>query len=913
MMIDGFKPHEVELSNMHHKYKCFVDSNSETDIPYYERTVKEILVGGLYSCMICTIEMDNTCRMYACPSCYRVFDYDCIAEWASKSINKSVEKIWKCPNCYLVNRKIPIKNGNTCWCGKVLNPELNRFDPNSCGQTCNAPSCIHGCSKPCHLGPHPECMVMTTLKCLCGKQSKEVYCYQRNLYKDGFQCESICGLTMPDGIHKCSRKCHSGLCGECMEIIQGEIKCYCGLKTMKELVCKDIRITGRSLNKRGKSWIGVFSCDKTRKLKYSCGFHSFVESCKAPPSIDHQVQCPFSPKVLRNCPCGKTSLKLLGMSRDKCTDIIPKCDELCGKQLSCGKHTCPFTCHDGDCMDPCTITEKTLCSCNTKIFLTPCQFGQEPQCNTKCESLMSCRRHRCVQKCCPGKPLSQKREKQRHSTQDAIDGSLIEAQHICLKQCNRKLTCGVHYCQKVCHIGKCGPCLESDSNDLFCTCRKTIISAPVRCGTQLPQCKYPCIKTLEKDVICGHKQIPHKCHPLNEKCPLCTVTVFKQCKCGKEKNVRTLCFQRDISCGKICGRSLDKCSHACQKICHIEGYCETDCKQVCGKRKKSCNHTCIVKCHPNIPCPEILCEFQVKVFCKCGRKESLKICGAHDDVLSSTEREQLECDEVCVKLKRHHMLAYTFGIQQTLKQPTVDLECLRLSEKFDDLHLPFSEETLAMYKKQPAWCTEIETVFNELINNQSKSSFHFKPMKPVKRRFIHQLAAAYLLYSESQDSEPKRSVFIKKNSDSFIPIMSLIDSLPLYKSFKEMETKKKLDLYEKSTTKVLINIKPNDPEHKPSNIKKNAFLIKSLSPNMTVDDLCTLFGGYLRHSLLKNPQYYLHNGDAFIYPENYLFINNNVENDMSRIVNYFDSICQEKNIGKYISLCKLDQDLNLII
>lgn len=145
---------------------------------YYERAIQEIAKGDSYVCMICTVEMDYTCQMYACKQCYRVFDYECIREWALKSTEKTVDRIWKCPNCYHVNKKVPPKNRPTCWCGKVVNPEPNPLNPNSCGQTCNAHTCVHGCSKICHLGPHPECTRIITIKCRCGKHTKDISCYQ---------------------------------------------------------------------------------------------------------------------------------------------------------------------------------------------------------------------------------------------------------------------------------------------------------------------------------------------------------------------------------------------------------------------------------------------------------------------------------------------------------------------------------------------------------------------------------------------------------------------------------------------------------------------------------------------------------------------------------------------------------------
>lgn len=356
------------------------------DQPYYEKTVKEIEKGDRYPCMICTVEMDFTCHMYACPDCYRVFDFECIREWALKSTQKSVSKTWKCPNCYFERKEVPMKNRPTCWCGKSVQPEPNPLNPNSCGQTCDAQICEHGCSSICHLGPHPTCMRMVQVKCNCGKKNKSVFCHEAGKFVDSFICDSPCGLTLPCGIHKCQRKCHSGICGECPESIYGTINCYCKLESKPSLKCTEVRIEGRSRDSSGNKWVGAFSCENIRTVEHSCKKHSFAEPCKAPPSISGQVPCPFSPRTLKTCPCGRSPLREMDVSRSQCTDPIPTCDSVCGKMLRCGKHKCPFKCHTGSCMEECLCTDKVKCSCHARQFIVPCKFQEKARCNTKCEA-----------------------------------------------------------------------------------------------------------------------------------------------------------------------------------------------------------------------------------------------------------------------------------------------------------------------------------------------------------------------------------------------------------------------------------------------------------------------------------------------------------------------------------------------
>lgn len=94
-----------------------LDEGDEKDMAYYEKAVQEIAKGDSYSCLICTVELDYTCKLYACEKCYRVYDYECIREWAEKSTSKRTDKLWACPNCFYTKKAIPKKNRPTCWCG----------------------------------------------------------------------------------------------------------------------------------------------------------------------------------------------------------------------------------------------------------------------------------------------------------------------------------------------------------------------------------------------------------------------------------------------------------------------------------------------------------------------------------------------------------------------------------------------------------------------------------------------------------------------------------------------------------------------------------------------------------------------------------------------------------------------------
>ncbi|KAH3901269.1 related to FKBP12-associated protein 1 [Saccharomycodes ludwigii] len=912
-----------------------VSESTFEEIPYYEQTIKDIIDGNKYTCMICTVEMDPYCQMYNCPKCYRVYDFECIKQWATKSIKKNTLAVannnntdhqshpqgWKCPNCYYVSKRFPKEP--TCWCGKNIKPEPNVLSPNSCGQTCeNKAHCEHGCMKTCHLGPHQSCSVMIDIYCNCGSESKKILCSSlnpkssKNMSWGGnrkFNCGKKCGLLMPCGVHYCDKICHSGPCGKCTQLIydkgKGLIKCYCGLENKSQITCSDINVIGSS-----KNWVGSFACNNKRFLKYDCNIHEYCVGCEPVPKSNKKIHCPYSPDILKACPCGATSIPK--QKRTNCTDPIPTCENVCEKPLKCGKHKCPYTCHNGPCMDPCLIIEKTACACNSKTFLTPCGYEATPSCTMKCEQLMSCKRHHCRNICCEGKPAAIERAKHPIFNKNLKnDESLVEAVHICLKPCNLKLSCGLHYCQRKCHPGKCPPCLESDSNDLVCPCGKTIIPAPVRCGTKLPTCLFDCLKVGTNRYGCNHKIPPHLCH--EGECPKCTHSVIKKCRCYRHEKIRTLCYQTDVSCGKQCLKPLPNCPHKCTKICHTDS-CLLNCSMICGLTRESCGHKCVAKCHGNKPCDEVglNCEKLVDKTCPCGRIKSLQVKCFETKCLPP-----INCDETCAALKRRLELKKALGLDHSATNGVV----VTASTTFEDLNLPHTEQALLIYHKQSAWCNEIDKTLKNFISENTKMSFHFKPMKAPQRFFIHELCKSYQLYSESQDYEPKRSVFVKKNIEngnikSVSPIISLEESYKVYSNFREQLKKLKIQYHEANVSKEFYNLPAPEPATVAiGSTKYNCIVVQcmndSINKKCNIMNIQEIFDKFLRFSLIGGMDYF----ESLYKSERKCYIvkpiremNENIEKDMKMLLPHITKSLHNK-YGEHsvvLGMGKVDQDAN---
>ena len=505
---------------------------------------------------------------------------------------------WRCPGC---NSQLVDDPGSYhCWCGKDINPRpaSGALPPHSCGQTCfkPRPTCPHPCSLQCHAGPCPPCDLMGPEQpCFCGKNGSQKRCRETD-YENGWSCQEICGDLLPCGEHFCSKPCHSGLCGDCS--VPVESRCLCG-QVEKELSCFEREDPQDSYDAEKKLWFEAsFTCGRTCARKFDCEFHSCSESCHAQDELP--AHCPYSPDVVSHCPCGKTPLeKILSEPRQSCRDVVPHCDELCGKKLKCG-HACQAKCHVGDC-GGCDEYIDITCRCGRTTSNSMCHQGQleRPWCMRICQAKLSCGRHTCGEHCCSGEKTAAERQAAKRKHKAPSEVLTVEAEHICIKTCGRPLKCGSHNCQQMCHRGPCGSCPEAIFHEISCDCGRTILQPPQPCGTLAPDCRFPCTRRPG----CGHPPVEHSCHSDDITCPKCPFLVDKLCACGKERLHSQPCHLQEPRCGRPCGKKLKCGLHNCKKLCHRQGECEAEgsaskhCGQTCGKKKMFCDHACQNTCH----------------------------------------------------------------------------------------------------------------------------------------------------------------------------------------------------------------------------------------------------------------------------------------------------------------------------
>lgn len=764
----------------------------------------EDIAHGLYECPICTNELGRKSRIWSCGLCWTVFHLSCIKKWSKNEGSAyqqrqaedgtEAQRQWRCPGCNLPQDVLPTTYA--CWCEKEIDPRpLPGIPPHSCGQSCSRSrkGCPHPCDKTCHAGPCPPCTAMgPSQDCFCGKNTTTKKCVDTD-YTNGWSCGQICGDLLPCGKHTCPRPCHEGLCGSCEEKV--DARCYCG-KVASQILCSATEeeitseldhTTSSDTSAGSETWVGSFKCGEICNRPFDCGVHFCQKECH--PQDRNSPHCPRSPDVVVRCPCGKTPLsRIQGSSpRVSCEDPIPNCSEPCSKTLSCG-HLCPMICHTGPCR-PCMVNVTIDCRCGRNTFNAVCHQSniEPPQCFRVCKATMNCGRHTCGEHCCSGerkaieRQVTKRKARPLGSAPNRAAENDIEAEHICVRRCDRLLKCGNHTCPELCHKGPCGTCREAIFEEVSCHCGRSVLYPPLPCGTSPPPCRYDC----ERPKTCNHPQTPHNCHTDNEQCPKCPFLTEKTCLCGKKLLKNQPCWLTEPRCGMVCGETLKCGSHTCQKQCHRPGECEDatePCNQACGKIKKLCGHPCSEPCHAPFACSEKEpCPTMVMITCPCGRLRKEKRCNAARAVTSKALTPQndtfpaaapLKCDDECARLERNRSLA------SALKIDIDPSTTLHQNPDASSNALPYSDETLDLYAQLSSSSTlstlqDYEATLHSLATSATQRSVRFQPAKAPLRAFVHSLASDWGFASESFDPEPHRHVFVLKPTQWASPGLGL--------------------------------------------------------------------------------------------------------------------------------------------
>ncbi|XP_022090827.1 transcriptional repressor NF-X1-like [Acanthaster planci] len=222
----------------------------------------------------------------------------------------------------------------------------------------------------------------------------------------------------------------------------------------------------------------------------------------------------------------------------------------------------------------------------------------------------------------------------------------------CQSECGRKLNCGTHTCEVVCHEGSCEPCQVELKQECYCGKDSRVVLCSLDDDGNLlkeGRARYPCKAICDRMLPCGNHTCKRLCHPAPcDPCPL-TPDLVTHCPCGQTKlmelapdgGARKTCLDPVPTCKNTCGKPL-KCGgdnvHTCKETCH-----EGDCP--------ACPLTSTVRCRCGHRMIDVLCRDLVQsydastglVSMLCDRKcPKKKDCGKH------------KCNTKCCVAKEHH-------------------------------------------------------------------------------------------------------------------------------------------------------------------------------------------------------------------------------------------------------------------
>ncbi|WAO88177.1 R3H domain-containing protein [Fusarium falciforme] len=489
---------------------------------------------------------------------------------------------------------------------------------------------------------------------------------------------------------------------------------------------------------------------------------------------DYQCVCGTCEVAVKaRCYCGRVEKEMECFKQDEACDSYDptndswfqgsfSCENACGRAYDCGIHRCETSCHPQD------------------ELPAHCPFS--PDVVTHCP--------------CGKTPLKDLMDHPRQSCEEHVPH--------CERVCEKKLKCG-HTCQSLCHTGDCDPCMQV--MDIDCRCGR--VTAPSICHEG--DIQHPlCFKVCQATRNCGRHRCGEHCCPGEKKAAQRIAQQKKQ-----RSGVDSIQVEAEHICVQVCGRPL-KCGshfsatavqrffnllnpvalashiahpsvgarplavipllsisvilmtlnallapislrslHTCRKLCHRPGECgdaREGCEQVCGKTKLLCNHTCQNVCHGQTPCNEsTACQKKMVVQCPCGNyKKEFKCLASTSNPTPS--RPELRCDEECERLDRNRRLAAALNIDPA-------------SHTND--HVPFSDNTLKLYKQFPSWGDSQERHFRVFAANPDEVRLRYEPMRNESRQFLHLLAEDFGLESKSEDYGSNRSVVVWK-TDKFV-------------------------------------------------------------------------------------------------------------------------------------------------
>ncbi|KAL4778914.1 hypothetical protein BJX76DRAFT_342251 [Aspergillus varians] len=387
-------------------------------------------------------------------------------------------------------------------------------------------------------------------------------------------CGQTCSRKRKGCPHPCDSTCHAGPCSPCTAMGPTQ-DCFCGMNSSTKR-CQDT------------DYEHGWSCGEVCGDLLPCGEHTCHRPC-------HEGLCgACEVKIDAQCYCGKAQTEMLCSSKDEEleSELLHEdghveewtgcfsCGDVCNRPFDCGVHFCQKGCHPQDSQAAhCPRSPDVVSHCPCGKTLLADLPGYTPR--TSCE--------------------------------DSISN--------CLEACGKTLPCG-HSCEKICHTGPCGTCMQRIS--ITCRCGRNSFDSVCHQGTIEPP---QCFRVCKAGLHCGRHACTERCCPGEQK------AIERQALRRKLKpHLRPT--DEDVEaehiCTRVCGRMLKCGRHTCPEICH-KGPCNTCREAIFEEIPCNCNRSIL---YPPLPCgtQPPACSFPCERSKPCGHPQTSHNC--HTDVES---------------------------------------------------------------------------------------------------------------------------------------------------------------------------------------------------------------------------------------------------------------------------------------
>ncbi|KAH3756139.1 NF-X1-type zinc finger protein [Pelomyxa schiedti] len=643
-----------------------------------------------------------------------------------------------CPPCPALG---PVRN---CFCGRTkYATRCSDIDNGqSCGAICGQSlNCLkHTCASPCHPGKCKPCPEAVEQKCYCGRVTESRACGTGSLDQSQgedryFCCNQVCDKQLDCKNHNCKKLCHAGPCGDC-ELLPSQVT---------TCPCKSVPLY-RLLKEERKSCLDeIPTCGRPCNKKLECG-HNCLACCHTGPcppcTTEVHVYCrcksttALRPCTSKNIPvCNKPCEVMKSCGRhlcrtvccpSRCAEDIPGnhvCRIVCNKQLECRKHKCEILCHLGPCPSCFKVKmEEVSCRCGKTVLHPPIPCGTKlPPCPFPCSIPRKCGHkdvpvygdmHSCHQGACPPcTMLVSKMCMGGHELRKNVQCYLESVS--CGKVCGKQLPCGLHLCQKLCHLGPCfeppppaKPAADKQSRKKNKKKKKSAHTSSTTLSTEATPSNQP-TETTQTSVVKPLTEQPTNGQPSEQ-----SASSAQQSKPNTSTSSSAV--------------TLSQTSQLTPSVPP-----KISCGQVCGAKRTTCQHLCKATCHPGTPCPSILCTDYINIFCPCKRRCAQVEClhgGKPNEGFAGPEQRELECDEECAVLSRNKRLADALGIMPEVGAPS------------------YPKVLVVLGKSQMPFLLHVEEILGQFVSSTNPTVV-LSAVDKGRRQLLVQLLRYYGLYT----------------------------------------------------------------------------------------------------------------------------------------------------------------------